>query len=684
MEDFAYIDKNVYINILLVFIKKIKDYIVGIGILKILFCVCIILLSIFIAKRKNKKKKKIHVYLQLNRKKNNSTKVSNSSKKSTISNEDEISQKNLSKISDNGKLEEISNGYYHLTYTSHIFNLKTINRIELCNVCEENIYSFFFHKKNIFECIMCRNKCHIECAPNSNLMSCKTSVFFKNKHKFIKLRNCSWNDKCDICDQKFYFFSLYTLLKRHIYKCIWCNKYFHLRCLIKNSYKKKKIIKEDENVVDTQKMKNLCTYGNNEYILYPYQLTIKENVLIDFLISAYNKVQENDIKLDDIFLSYTLNDFYNLEKKFKKDMIEPIEHFPSYKFRSVNDLLYFDYVNHFKSFRNIKKKKKKKIIQIHLNFLLNFFPVHLPIYHIKSNKTFLLIFVNVKSGGQTGKNLYQELLMYFNPIQIINIKNEKNVLNALNMFKQMFYLKKIILLICGGDGTISIFIDTLIKFFLKQNSNNENKEQVQKNEQVNKEPILDNKNKTTSSNKTTFLNKTLTNITEKIRYNKDLLKKKWGGGTPTSQANNNTNNHMNTQGGKLSSKFFLIKRKMKENKKNNDNNDNDKYSTSEEDTSDFSDTDDEDGDEEEKFSSIKEQLFKTKVNEDTLNVTENYEHIYRQIKNFQNKDIHEKDDAYEDITEENKNKIEQNHKKKEKKKDNNKNNSSIMNDHALI
>lgn len=240
MEDFAYIDKNVYINILLVFIKKIKDYIVGIGILKILFCVCIILLSIFIAKRKNKKKKKIHVYLQLNRKKNNSTKVSNSSKKSTISNEDEISQKNLSKISDNGKLEEISNGYYHLTYTSHIFNLKTINRIELCNVCEENIYSFFFHKKNIFECIMCRNKCHIECAPNSNLMSCKTSVFFKNKHKFIKLRNCSWNDKCDICDQKFYFFSLYTLLKRHIYKCIWCNKYFHLRCLIKNSYKKKK------------------------------------------------------------------------------------------------------------------------------------------------------------------------------------------------------------------------------------------------------------------------------------------------------------------------------------------------------------------------------------------------------------------------------------------------------------
>lgn len=125
---------------------------------------------------------------------------------------------------------------------------------------------------------------------------------------------------------------------------------------------------------------------------------------------------------------------------------------------------------------------------------------------------------------------------------------------------------------------------------------------------------------------------------------------------------------MNTQGGKLSSKFFLIKRKMKENKKNNDNNDNDKYSTSEEDTSDFSDTDDEDGDEEEKFSSIKEQLFKTKVNEDTLNVTENYEHIYRQIKNFQNKDIHEKDDAYEDITEENKNKIEQNHKKKEKKK----------------
>ncbi|CRG96853.1 diacylglycerol kinase, putative [Plasmodium gallinaceum] len=491
MEDFVYIDKNVYLNILILFLKKLKDYLIQIGILKVIFCLCIIFLSIFFAKRKNKKKKKINIYLQLIKKKNKNIGFLNNTKYYLTNKE--TSNKYFSKSCEDKKIEDTKNGFYYLTYSSHIFYLKTINRIELCNVCEENIYSFIFHKKNIFECVICRNQCHIECAPNSNLMSCKTSVFFKNKHKFIKLRNYSWNNKCDICNKKFYFFSFHALVKQYVYKCIWCNKYFHLKCLTKN-FAKKKTKNEKNN-------KNICTYGNNKYILYPYQLSVKENVLIDYLVNFYNKINELKIKNDDLVLNYTINDFNKFHKN-KKNIFENIVQ-SSNKKRNINELLCFDYINNLNFFLHTKNKKKY-IVSVNLNFLLNFFPIHIPIYKINSNKKFLLIFVNVKSGGQIGKNLYQELLMYFNPIQIINIINKKNVLNVLNIFKEMFYLKKIILLICGGDGTISIFIDTLINFFLE--------EEMSLFKEKNKEIKIKCEN--------------FTNVTEKIKGNKDMLRNK--------------------------------------------------------------------------------------------------------------------------------------------------------------
>lgn len=58
MENFAYIDKNVYINIFMLILKKLKEYLLGVGIFKLFFCLFIILLSIIFAKRSKKKKKK--------------------------------------------------------------------------------------------------------------------------------------------------------------------------------------------------------------------------------------------------------------------------------------------------------------------------------------------------------------------------------------------------------------------------------------------------------------------------------------------------------------------------------------------------------------------------------------------------------------------------------------------------
>lgn len=215
MENFAYIDKNVYINILILILKNLKDYLLGIGIFKIIFCLFIIVLSIIFAKRSKKKKKKINVYLQINR---NNTKHNES-----VINDEKTLYNDEEKTNDHHKEEkEIENEPYHITHSSHVFDLKFISTTELCNVCNDNIYAFIFNKKNIFECVICKNKCHIECAPNSNLMSCKNSIFFKNKHKFIKIKNSLWNDKCDICNKKLSYFSFSIYDIKYIYKCIWC------------------------------------------------------------------------------------------------------------------------------------------------------------------------------------------------------------------------------------------------------------------------------------------------------------------------------------------------------------------------------------------------------------------------------------------------------------------------------
>ncbi|VTZ68525.1 diacylglycerol kinase, putative [Plasmodium chabaudi chabaudi] len=468
MENFAYIDKNVYINILILILKNLKDYLLGIGIFKIIFCLFIIVLSIIFAKRSKKKKKKINVYLQINR---NNTKHNES-----VINDEKTLYNDEEKTNDHHKEEkEIENEPYHITHSSHVFDLKFISTTELCNVCNDNIYAFIFNKKNIFECVICKNKCHIECAPNSNLMSCKNSIFFKNKHKFIKIKNSLWNDKCDICNKKLSYFSFSIYDIKYIYKCIWCNKYFHGKCINKNI--RKKI--NNNNGTSTKNDDLICTYGDNKFLLYPHEIFVKEKYLLYFLMQSYQKTNKTQIQKDDILLSYNETQLENyicedelvVEKEIGKFSIQILE---SDKNR---ELVHFNYLSNAKKYLRLINSKvtendnnnnpivDKQNHTIHINTLLNFLPIHIPIYEINSQNKFLLIFVNVRSGGQTGKNLYRELLVYFNPLQIINIENESSVINALNMYKEMLYQKKVIIFLCGGDGTISIFINTLIKFF---------------------------------------------------------------------------------------------------------------------------------------------------------------------------------------------------------------------------
>ncbi|KMZ81138.1 hypothetical protein PVIIG_02620 [Plasmodium vivax India VII] len=581
MEDFAYVDKNVYINLLLTILNKCKEYLLGIGILKLLFCLCIVLISIIFARRKNKKKKKVNIYIQLHNVRHGNGKkaaeLADGQKCYSTNEEAQIVEPTFPQTPEQTDVEQVNDDFYHITYSPHIFDLKSINSTELCNVCNESIYSFIFYKKDIFECVVCRNKCHIECAPNSNLMSCKTTVFFKNKHKFIKIRNCMWNNKCNICSKTFSYFSIPPFVKQYIYKCIWCNKYFHVHCVEKAAKRKEQTKGSKKQVKDA-----VCTYGNNKYLLLPYEVAIKEHVLLDFLTNAYHRVKEAEVGNDEVLLSYTAQ---ALDDTLRGDATGEFNtHGGNANKGSANggsanggsanggsanggsangggkhtpeEQLCPDYVNHFHTFHKMRtfksfpscSKAKSGVTPVHANFLLNFFPIHLPIYEIKSSRRILLIFVNVKSGGQAGKKLYQELLMYFNPLQIISIKSEKNVLNALNMYKEMIFLNRVIILICGGDGTISIFIDTLLKFFANEVAISA--QQGKNKGKYNKLYWSDKKSEQFVSTKNTFLNKTIMNITAKLKHNKDALRKKWANNI-TAQAKKPTT-------------FFLKKRSEKD------------------------------------------------------------------------------------------------------------------------
>ncbi|KEG01921.1 diacylglycerol kinase [Plasmodium vinckei vinckei] len=536
MENFAYIDKNVYINILILILKNLKEYLLGIGIFKLIFCLFIIVLSILFAKRSKKKKKKINIYLQINR---NNTKHNES-----VINDEQTLYNDGEKENDHHKEEkEIENEAYHITHSSHIFDLKIISTTELCSVCNDNIYAFIFNKKNIFECVICKNKCHIECAPNSNLMSCKNSIFFKNKHKFIKIKNSLWNGKCDICNKNLSYFSFSIYDIKYIYKCIWCNEYFHGKCINKIIHKK------INNDISKKNTDLICTYGNNKFLLYPHEIFVKEKYLLYFLMQSYQKTNKTQIQKADILLNYNETQLENYTSENELVVQKEIGNFSIQILESDKnrELIHFNYLSNSKKYQSLISSKvtendnnnsvvDKQNHTIHINMLLNFLPIHIPIYEINSQNKFLLIFVNVRSGGQTGKNLYRELLVYFNPLQIINIENESSVVNTLHMYKEMLYQKKVIIFLCGGDGTISIFIDTLIKFFSNNPPFNiyEEKENFPKKKIKNKKinHITENANKISNKAITLFnkyimatskvaLKKSDNNNTSKMLLNKE-------------------------------------------------------------------------------------------------------------------------------------------------------------------
>ncbi|PFH33011.1 hypothetical protein BESB_082100 [Besnoitia besnoiti] len=87
------------------------------------------------------------------------------------------------------------------------------------------------------------------------------------------------------------------------------------------------------------------------------------------------------------------------------------------------------------------------------------------LWFAEAHATPLLVFVNVKSGGQTGKSIYKDLVAVLNPLQVIDIQAEGGPTRALTFFRPLALTKRLRVLVCGGDGTVGWIIDSIHKVY---------------------------------------------------------------------------------------------------------------------------------------------------------------------------------------------------------------------------
>ncbi|KAL6847326.1 hypothetical protein ACP4OV_023179 [Aristida adscensionis] len=72
----------------------------------------------------------------------------------------------------------------------------------------------------------------------------------------------------------------------------------------------------------------------------------------------------------------------------------------------------------------------------------------------------LLVFINKRSGAQTGDSLRQRLQILLNPVQVFELSKQQGPEVGLALFRKVTHFR---VLVCGGDGTVGWVLDAIEK-----------------------------------------------------------------------------------------------------------------------------------------------------------------------------------------------------------------------------
>ncbi|KAH8583811.1 diacylglycerol kinase [Cryptosporidium sp. chipmunk genotype I] len=333
-----------------------------------------------------------------------------------------------------------------------------------CTQCSGIIKKRFLLMRNYegWQCLICKRISHMHCIMQSDSEYCKdecSSNYFIKGGSLIQFNKSSSNNDIFnhlddlIPQQKIHF---HVLLKGNLHsgaicstcktvcfspfglygqKCIWCNRTYHDECA------------ENNKIAQQQ-----CDLGTLKYIILPpnsfvfelYSLEKNENSALTTNNSASQSEHKTTFNPSGLFSATESHlDSIPIDNIIKANLTA------SPNRRSISH-----YIQIFH--KSILIKKKIRFFDDFLN--------------TNSGKP-LLVFVNTKSGGHLGQGLIKNLNIYLNPIQVVDIQNSKGPDEALILFKQLAKMKKLMILVCGGDGTVRWVIDRCREIY-GVNSNN--------------------------------------------------------------------------------------------------------------------------------------------------------------------------------------------------------------------
>ncbi|KAH8741345.1 hypothetical protein FG386_003192 [Cryptosporidium ryanae] len=297
-----------------------------------------------------------------------------------------------------------------------------------------------------WQCLFCKRISHFHCIMQSDSQCCKiessNNIASNISINKINYRNFSYSRSSFDNEKVTDFLHLHVLIKGNLQsgslcsicrtlcfspfgltgqRCVWCNRTFHDECA------------NEKNISNQE-----CDLGALKYIILPpnsfFIELIRTNKNGDHIINKSDSIFDDDLKNNLYFRDLSFKKFKNTSEtiKLKTETFKL-----STKRRRISEFIQMIP-------KSISYQRKLRFCD---DFLTN-----------KYEKP-LLVFVNTKSGGHFGQRLIKDLYFYLNPIQIVDIQTSKGPDEALKLFKELAIINRLLILVCGGDGTVRWVID---------------------------------------------------------------------------------------------------------------------------------------------------------------------------------------------------------------------------------